>query len=114
MMLEMAQDIQVPARRPKVAPPHVGEHLREDAFPDAGLTVAGAAEAIGVSRQTLYKLCAGEIALTAEMAVKLGKLLGVEARTLLAWQSFYDLWHAEEKLAGELKAIKTRRRREDR
>ena len=37
-------------------PAHPGEMLREDFLPDYGLTVAGLAEAIGVSRQTINEL----------------------------------------------------------
>jgi antitoxin HigA-1 len=96
-----------------VSPPHVGEHIIEDVLPDLGLTVAEAAAAIGVTRQTLYRLCRGDGALTADLAVRLGKLAGVEPHTLLSWQSHYDIWHAEEKLGAELKRIKTRPRREE-
>jgi addiction module HigA family antidote len=109
-MLEMATKLERPARRPRVAPPHVGEHIREDLLPDVGLTVPEAAKAIGVPRQALYSLCAGERALSPELAVKLAKLFGVEPRTLLGWQMANDIWLAEEKLGAELKAIKTRPR----
>jgi addiction module HigA family antidote len=37
-------------------PTHPGEMLREDFLPDYGLTVAGLAEAVGVSRQSVNEL----------------------------------------------------------
>ena len=37
-------------------PTHPGEMLREDFLPDYGLTVAGLADALGVSRQTVNEL----------------------------------------------------------
>jgi hypothetical protein len=43
-MLEMATKLERPARRPRVALPHVGEHIREDILPDLGLSVSEAAK----------------------------------------------------------------------
>jgi addiction module HigA family antidote len=37
-------------------PTHPGEMLREDFLPDYNLTVAGLAEAVGVSRQSVNEL----------------------------------------------------------
>jgi len=37
-------------------PTHPGEMLREDFFPNYGLTVASLAEAVGVSRQSINEL----------------------------------------------------------
>jgi len=39
-----------------VRPTHPGEMLREDSLPDYGLPIAGLAEAVGVSRQTVNEL----------------------------------------------------------
>ena len=39
-----------------VRPTHPGEMLREDFMPDCGLTVAGLADDLGVSRQTVNEL----------------------------------------------------------
>ena len=41
-------------------PIHPGEMLREDFVPDYGLTVAGLAEAAGVSRQSVNELLRGQ------------------------------------------------------
>lgn len=107
----------IPAQRPRVSPPHPGEFLKDDLFPDLGphgMSIAEVAAEIGVSRQHLHDICAGRKPLSVELAVKIAKLAGVEPRTIYGWQGYYDIWHAEEKLGAELKAIKTRPRREDR
>lgn len=43
-------------RQLKRRPTHPGEMLSEDFMPDYGLTVAGLAEALGVSRQSINEL----------------------------------------------------------
>lgn len=40
----------------KGRPTHPGEMLREDLLPDYQLTVAGLAQALGVSRQSIHEL----------------------------------------------------------
>ena len=45
-------------------PTHPGEMLREDFLPDYGLTVAGLAEALGVSRQSINELLRGRRAVS--------------------------------------------------
>ena len=37
-------------------PPHPGEHIRHDCIEPLGLSITAAAEALGVSRPTLYDL----------------------------------------------------------
>ena len=52
-------------------PTHPGEMLREDFLPDYGLTVAGLAEALGVSRQSINELLRERRAVSPEMALRL-------------------------------------------
>ena len=52
-------------------PTHPGEVLREEFMPDYGLTVAGIAERLGVSRQSVNELVRERRALSTEMAVRL-------------------------------------------
>ena len=59
-----------------VRPTHPGEMLREDFMPDYGLTVAGLAQALGVSRQTINELLRERRALSPEMALRLARLFG--------------------------------------
>ena len=89
-------------------PTHPGILLREVVLPDLGVSVAKAARELGVSRQQLHKVLAGESTVTAEMATRLGKYCGNGPRLWLNMQSAYSLWHAERALADELDAIPTR------
>ena len=63
----------------KRRPTHPGEMLREDFMPDYGLTVAGLAEAVGVSRQSINELLRGRRAVSPEMALRLSCLFGNSA-----------------------------------
>jgi addiction module HigA family antidote len=88
-------------------PAHPGELLRDDVLPAAGLTVGEAAEALGVSRQTLHAILSGRQAVTAAMALRLGCLFGNGPELWAGMQQAYDLWRERERLAGELAEIRT-------
>ena len=45
-------------RKSGLPPVHPGEILKEDVLPSAGLSVTGAAKALGVSRQMLHDILA--------------------------------------------------------
>jgi addiction module HigA family antidote len=62
------------SRPMKRRPTHPGEMLREDFLPDFALTVAGLAEAVGVSRQSVNELLRGRRAVSPEMALRLSRL----------------------------------------
>jgi antitoxin HigA-1 len=62
-------------------PPHPGRIVREDCLPELGLTVGRAAEALGVSRQTLDKILNGRGGVTPEMAIRFEKVFGSSAET---------------------------------
>ena len=91
-------------------PPHPGEMLREDVLPALGLSVTDAAEQLGVSRVQLSRLLNGHAGISADMAIRLEKWLadkgdnkkmgGPSARSWLAVQSAYDLWHARQRMAA--------------
>jgi addiction module HigA family antidote len=72
------------------------------------VSVAQAAREMGVSRQQLYKILAGDRAVTAEMATRLGKYCGNGPELWLNMQSAYDLWHARQALADAIDDIPTR------
>ena len=71
-----------------------------------GLTVAGLADAIGVSRQTVNELVGERRAVSAEMALRLGRLFGTGPEFWLNGQRSVDLWEAEQALGDKLAAIK--------
>jgi antitoxin HigA-1 len=60
----------------KVRPTHPGEMLREDFLPDYGLTAAGIAKALGVSRQSVNELLRERRAVSPKMALRLARLFG--------------------------------------
>lgn len=65
-------------------PPPPGEMLREDFMPDYGLTVAGLAESLGVSRQSVNELLRERRAVSPEMSLRLSKVFGRTPESLLA------------------------------
>jgi addiction module HigA family antidote len=91
----------------KRPPTHPGAILREDVLPSlAGQSVTSFARALGVSRQTLHAVLAERSGISAEMAVRLGALLGNGAQLWVDMQSAYDLWQAQSKLQDVLVKMK--------
>lgn len=87
-------------------PTHPGEMLREDFIPDYGLTVAGLAEAIGVSRQSVNELLRERRAVSPEMALRLGRLFGNSPEFWLNAQRAIDLRTAAQSVKDEVARIK--------
>ena len=71
-------------------PPHPGALVREN-IEALGLSVAEAAQGLGVSRQQLHRLVKGQHATTPEMAVRLEKAFGGSADFWLWMQMSFDL-----------------------
>ena len=93
-------------KRPVKRPPiHPGELVREEVLPALGLSVSEAARRLGISRQQLHRVLAGTHPITTEMALRLGKFAGNGPALWLRMQQAYDLWHAEQRLQGELAKI---------
>lgn len=86
-------------------PAHPGEILKEDVLPALNLSVAEAARQLSISRQSLHKLLAGTVAITPEMALRLGRWCGNGPGLWLRMQQAHDLWQAEKVLAGKLDKI---------
>ncbi|MCW5696149.1 MAG: HigA family addiction module antidote protein [Bauldia sp.] len=80
-------------------PPHPGRIVREDCLPELNLTIGKAAEALGVSRQTLDKIVNERGSVTPDMAIRFEKVFGSSADTWLAMQTAYDLAQAREREA---------------
>jgi addiction module HigA family antidote len=95
-------------KRKPYPPVHPGSILREDVLPALRIPVSRAADELGVSRQTLHRILAEQAPVTPDMAVRLGKFCGNGPELWLRLQAAYDLWHAEERLAREIKRIPTR------
>jgi addiction module HigA family antidote len=97
----------IPNTRPiKRRPTHPGEMLALDFLPDYGLTVAGLAEAVGVSRQSINELLRGRRAVSPEMALRLSRLFGNSPEFWLNAQRAVDLWEAAAAISKEVARIK--------
>ena len=91
--------------RPMMTPVHPVEILKEDVLPALDLTVTKAARQLGVSRQSLHRIMAGQQPVTVEMALRLGKFCGNGPELWLRMQQAYDLWFAEQRLLSEIARI---------
>jgi len=86
---------------PMKNPPHPGLGLRDD-LEALGLSVAGAAVGLGVTRQQLYNVLKGKSAISPDMALRLEKALGGTAESWLTLQTAYDLAQARLRMADLL------------
>lgn len=93
------------SERPSRKPTHPGALLRDE-LDHAGLAVTEASRRLGVSRQMLHRILAGRGSVTAEMALRIGKLLGNGPNLWLRMQQAHDLAEAEERIRGDLGTIK--------
>jgi len=89
----------------KRRPTHPGEMLQEDFMPDYHLTVAGLAEALGVSRQSVNELLRTRRAVSPEMALRLSRLFGNSAEFWLNAQRAVDLWDAAQAIQKDVARI---------
>jgi addiction module HigA family antidote len=60
---------------------------------------------LGITRQRLYNILDGRTAISPEIALRLGKLCGVDPEIWLRWQARYDLQQAERHLAAEIERV---------
>ena len=72
-------------------PPHPGEIIRDLCIKPLGLSVAEAAEGLGVTRKTLSLLLNGHSGISPEMAVRLSQAFGRSPESWLQLQAQYDL-----------------------
>ena len=77
-------------------PPHPGEILQVLWLEPMGVTVTIAAEALGISRQSLSKIVNGSRGVTPEMAVRISRAFGGTPESWLGHQAAYDLWRIEQ------------------
>jgi len=85
---------------PMKSPPHPGPFVLRQCIEPLGLSITGAAAALGVTRTTLSELVNGRRAISPEMAVRLAKVFGGSAESWLIQQAQYDLSKVR---AGDLK-----------
>lgn len=88
-------------------PVHPGEILREDVLPALGKPKAEIARLLGISRQTLYDILNERQPITAQMAMRIGKLCGNGPRIWFRLQNRYDMAMAELDMAMTVENIPT-------
>jgi addiction module HigA family antidote len=87
---------------------HPGALLRDHVFPALRLSVSQAARDLGIARQTLHRILAGDAAITAEMAVRLERLCGVPSGFWLDRQQRHAVPRIREEIADVLTRIPAR------
>jgi antitoxin HigA-1 len=80
-------------------PPHPGRVVRQECIEPLGLTIARAADALGVTRQTIDRLVNERSGISPDMALRLEAVFGGDAQTWLAMQTAYDLARAKQRAA---------------
>lgn len=81
-------------------PPHPGEVIRELCLVPLGVSVTGAAKALGVSRKALSELLNGHTGVSPEMALRLSIAFDTTPESWLTQQMQFDLWQASQKRAA--------------
>ena len=87
-------------------PIHPGEFLRET-LDDMALTQAALADAIGVSAMRVSHVLRGDLPVTAELALRLGRAFDQTPQYWLNLQSAYDLTVAQATMKDSIKAVRT-------
>ena len=72
-------------------PPHPGSVVLRQCIEPLGWTITEAAEALGVTRNTLSELVNGKCGISREMAVRLSKVFGGTEDGWLVQQAQYEL-----------------------
>jgi addiction module HigA family antidote len=91
---------------PMHSPPHPGRIVRQDCIEALGLTIGEAAEALGVTRQTLDRLVNERGGISPEMALRLAKAFGGSPDLWLSLQASFDLAEARKHMAEDLATIR--------
>lgn len=92
------------------APISPGEVLRDEIGVQVGIRQEDLAAAMGVSRLTVSQIINGKRAVTAEMAVRLGRVLDTSPEFWLNLQRAVDLHVARQRLEGDLDRMPVLRR----
>jgi addiction module HigA family antidote len=95
--------IAIPKNRPPTTP---GEVIHEEFLVPLGMSQAELARQMGVPTNRVSQLISGRRSLTAETALRLEAVLGVDATTWMNLQAACDIWEARKaKPARGLKRI---------
>ena len=94
--------MRIPTHRP---PTHPGEMLLEEFLRPMGITQRELADSIHVPYQRVNELTNGRRGMTPTTALRLAKYFGTSADFWMNLQLRWDLYHAQQQEAKELKAI---------
>ncbi len=90
----------------RLAPVHPGDVLREDFMKPLNLTAYAVAKAIGATPIAISQICRGKRSVSAEMALKLGRLFNVSPELWIGIQADYDLEvarrHCEQRIERDI------------
>jgi addiction module HigA family antidote len=86
----------------KLAPVHPGDILMHDFIEPMGLTRYKVAKSINVPQRRIDEICASKRAVTADTAMRLARLFGMDAQTWMNLQAQYDLEVAEIELGDKI------------
>jgi antitoxin HigA-1 len=75
----------------RLAPVHPGDVLTKDFIEPLGISRYRVAKAMGVPQRRVDEICAGERGITADTALRLERVFGMEAGVWLALQARYEL-----------------------
>ena len=92
-------------RNPNRKLTHPGAIFREDVLPALGITQTELANRLGVSRLTISELLLEKRGLSADLAIRIGRLTGTTPESWLRMQEALDLWELSRDRADEYEHI---------
>ena len=96
----------MPHKTVEALPPmHPGEVLREEFLAPLNLTAYAVAKACGVPRTRIERIARGEIGISADTALRLGKLFGTSAQLWVNLQADFDIQAASIAIGAEVARI---------
>ena len=88
------------------SPAHPGTILRDLYLKPLRITLAEAAEALGVTPKHISGIVNGRARITADMAIRLAAALDTEAQLWVNLQAQHDLWVASQKKPPVVKTLR--------
>ena len=79
----------------RLAPVHPGSVLLHDFIEPLGITRCMVVKLVGMQQPCIDEICAGTRAVTADTALRLGRLFGMEPQTWMNLQAQFDLERAQ-------------------
>jgi addiction module HigA family antidote len=92
-------------KRSALPPMHPGEVLREEFLKPLGLSAYRVAEAGGIPRTRIERIVREEVGISADTALRLGRLFNTSAQFWLNLQSRYDVETKAAEIGPELERI---------